>query len=298
MDYENKEQPKAIEKLRQIYRLVVMHDETFEEVGSYRLNLMSLLLTIGAAILCTVVLTVLLFSYTPLKKLMPGYKTALEHKQVYLLHQQIEEMEQQLASQKLYTDNFRKILVGQVETEDSINTYIVETPDTILDVERIEEDEALRQELAMDKLAAEDRIAGVNVAPRILSLDQMHFFPPVDGTISEGYKPDQKHYGVDVMAPKNTPIKSIMDGFVILSNQTLETGNTIAIQHSNNLISFYKHNSILLKKTGDYVRSGEAVAIIGNSGTLSSGPHLHFELWHNGRTLNPADYVQFSSIKE
>ena len=96
------------------------------------------------------------------------------------------------------------------------------------------------------------------------------------------------------MAPKNTAIKAIMDGYVFTSDWTLETGNTIGIQHTNNLISFYKHNSALLKKTGSFVKAGEAVSIIGNTGTLSNGPHLHFELWYNGKAVNPKNYIIFN----
>ena len=124
-------------------------------------------------------------------------------------------------------------------------------------------------------------------------LAQLYFIPPVSGEISAGFMIDENHYGVDVLAPKNTPVKAVMDGYVISSDWTLETGNTIGIQHDNKMISFYKHNSQLLKSTGDQVRAGEAVAIIGNSGTLSDGPHLHFELWYDGKPLNPEDYIKF-----
>jgi murein DD-endopeptidase MepM/ murein hydrolase activator NlpD len=121
----------------------------------------------------------------------------------------------------------------------------------------------------------------------------MHFSTPIGGTITSNFDPEKKHLGVDVIAPKNTPIKAAMDGWVISSDWTLETGNTIAIQHTNNIVTFYKHNSVLLKKTGNYVRGGEAIAIIGNTGELTDGPHLHFELWHQGKPVNPTDFVDF-----
>ena len=105
--------------------------------------------------------------------------------------------------------------------------------------------------------------------------------------------PDQDHNGLDILAPKNTPIKAVMDGVVILSDWTLETGNTIGIMHDNQVMSFYKHNSSLLKKNGAIVRAGEAIAIIGNTGTLSSGPHLHFELWYKGKPVDPSRYINF-----
>ena len=129
----------------------------------------------------------------------------------------------------------------------------------------------------------------VNDAP----LEQLFFVPPITGRMSEGFMADKKHYGVDILAPKNTPVKAVMDGYVITSDWTLETGNTIGIQHANNIVTFYKHNSALLKKTGSFVKAGEAVAIIGNTGTLSDGPHLHFELWHKGKPINPIDFINF-----
>lgn len=121
----------------------------------------------------------------------------------------------------------------------------------------------------------------------------MFFTPPLTGEISAKWSPEKKHYGVDILAPKNTAIKAAMDGYVFLSDWTMETGNTLGIQHANNTITFYKHNSALLKKAGSYVKAGEAVAIIGNTGMLSDGPHLHFELWHKGKSVNPMEYVDF-----
>ncbi|MCB0637311.1 MAG: M23 family metallopeptidase, partial [Lewinella sp.] len=126
-----------------------------------------------------------------------------------------------------------------------------------------------------------------------IPLEQLFFVAPVRGEISAGFKPDEGHLGVDILGPKGTAIKACLDGYVILSDYTYETGHTIGIQHANNVISFYKHNSELLKEVGDFVQAGEAVAIIGNTGTLSSGPHLHFELWHKGMAVDPTEYVKF-----
>ncbi|HRF40345.1 MAG TPA: M23 family metallopeptidase, partial [Saprospiraceae bacterium] len=131
-----------------------------------------------------------------------------------------------------------------------------------------------------------------NFSPRDVPLEQMFFSPPIKGKISAGFDADKKHYGTDVVAPQNTAIKSAMDGYVFFSDWTLETGNTIGIQHANNVITFYKHNSALLKKNGAFVKAGEAIAIIGNTGTKTSGTHLHFELWHKGRPVNAVDYVK------
>ena len=124
-------------------------------------------------------------------------------------------------------------------------------------------------------------------------LEHLYLVPPVKGTISAGFSEAQSHFGIDVLAPKSTPIKAILDGHVIFSDWTLETGNTIGIQHNNNMVSIYKHNSSLLKKMGSFVKAGEAVAVIGNTGTISSGPHLHFELWVDGLPIDPQKFINF-----
>ena len=126
-----------------------------------------------------------------------------------------------------------------------------------------------------------------------MPLAQVFFVAPVKGEISAGFKVTDDHLGVDILAPQNTPVKAARDGIVFLSEFTNSNGNVVGIQHDNNVITFYKHNSKLLKKVGDQVRSGEAIAIIGNTGTLSTGPHLHFELWHKGRAVDPTEYLRF-----
>ena len=122
---------------------------------------------------------------------------------------------------------------------------------------------------------------------------EIFFFSPIKGVITSIFAPQNSHFGVDIVAKENEPVKAIADGTVILSAWTLETGYIINIQHSNELISIYKHNSVLLKKIGDVVRGGEIISIIGNTGELSSGPHLHFELWYKGTPLNPQEFITF-----
>jgi murein DD-endopeptidase MepM/ murein hydrolase activator NlpD len=119
------------------------------------------------------------------------------------------------------------------------------------------------------------------------------FFPPLKGTVTSRFDAPRKHFGIDIVSNANESIKATLDGTVLLSNFTSETGYVIALQHGNNLVSFYKHNSALLKKAGDFVKAGEVIAIIGSSGELSSGPHLHFELWYNGTPLDPLKYIAF-----
>ncbi|MCB0563665.1 MAG: M23 family metallopeptidase [Phaeodactylibacter sp.] len=279
--------------MRHTYRLVVMNNETFEEVGSYRLTLLNVYIFISTVLVVVAALVVFAVAFTPLKRYVPGYGDGGENRdQVEQLYREVQGLKKELAAQEKYSTNIRKVLVGEVETaKDIIKANPADTTDG---VERSEEEEQLRQEVELQKVGqAAQRPRTANFSPRDVPLEQMYFNSPVRGEISAGFMPDKKHFGLDVLAPKNTAVQAAMDGYIFFSDWTLETGNTIGIQHANNTITFYKHNSALLKKAGSFVKAGEAVAIIGNTGTLSDGPHLHFELWHKGNPVDPRDYIKF-----
>lgn len=281
------------EKLRNTYRLVVMNDESFEEVGSYKLSLLNLYVAISAAIVLVVFLVSILIFFTPIKRLVPGYGDASSG-DLLEINKTIANLEKQLEEQKNYTDSFRRMITGDDETESDVKEEKIVEIDSLQAVPIIKEDEILRQEVEEEVQSQQrQKIGSINVSSNDMPLEQLYFMPPITGVVSEQFMPDKKHYGTDILAPKNTPVKATLDGFVISSDWTLETGNTISIQHSNNLISIYKHNSALLKETGNFIKAGEAVAIIGNTGTLSNGPHLHFELWHKGKPINPEDFITF-----
>ena len=280
-------------QMRHTYRLVVMNNETFEEVGSYRLTLLNVYIFISTVLVVVAALVVFAVAFTPLKRYVPGYGDGGENRdQVEQLYREVQGLKKELAAQEKYSTNIRKVLVGEVETaKDIIKANPADTTDG---VERSEEEEQLRQEVELQKVGqAAQRPRTANFSPRDVPLEQMYFNSPVRGEISAGFMPDKKHFGLDVLAPKNTAVQAAMDGYIFFSDWTLETGNTIGIQHANNTITFYKHNSALLKKAGSFVKAGEAVAIIGNTGTLSDGPHLHFELWHKGNPVDPRDYIKF-----
>lgn len=293
---EKKEEKKWLENLRQNYRLTVMNNETFEEVGAYKLSALNLYIILSAIIVAVSLLVIALIAFTPIKRYIPGYGDLSQQTEAIRLNKEVLDFEKKLNAHGEYTENFRRILVGDVE-EDTIAqaAELSEIPDSLLNVDRIEEDEMLRQEIEHNEMLEQQALYNktANYIPKDIPLEQIYFIPPVNGLVSEGYAIDKKHYGVDVLAPKDTPILAALDGYVFAADWTLETGNTIGIQHSNNIITFYKHNSALLKNVGDQVKAGEAVAIVGNTGTLSDGPHLHFELWHNGHHVDPEDYIHF-----
>lgn len=282
------------ERLKNTYRLVVMNDETFEEVSSYRLSLLNVYVLLSSLLVVMAIIVFLLIAATPLKKYLPGYGSVSQDKEIRELYQHMDEMEKELATHRRYSENFRKILVGDVETEKDIPQVEEQKMDTLAPIPRdpiLDQLQRGEARAGIGEEATEDRAS--NLSPRDVPLEQMFFTPPLRGTVSAKYAPENDHYGIDVLAPKNTAVQAAMDGYVFLSDWTLETGNTIGIQHTNNTITFYKHNSSLLKPAGSYVEAGEAVAIIGNTGTLSNGPHLHFELWHKGKSVDPTDYIEF-----
>ena len=284
------------QKLMVPYRLTIMNHDTFEEIGSYRLTLLNLYIALCVALFLGAAFVLLLIFFTPLKKWIPGYQNISQNTEFVVMERKLNNMEKELIQYKQYTDKLSNIIHGtpsgdsieSLSNISAINEILTPQPDTT-----IPEEDALRQKMETQEITTINTIVpnSTNIPDR--SLSQLYFVPPVSGEISAGYLAADKHFGVDILAPKNTPVKAILDGYVISSDWTLETGNTLGIQHNHNLISFYKHNSQLLKSIGDQVRAGEAIAIIGNTGTLSDGPHLHFELWSDGKPVNPEDYIVF-----
>jgi murein DD-endopeptidase MepM/ murein hydrolase activator NlpD len=295
---ENKERRSRWERWKDHYRLVILNDETFEEVGSYKLSLLNVYVMLSMLVVLVSFVVVLAIAFTPVKRLIPGYGSGGDNAELVQLYHDLDSLEQLTAAQERYNEGIRRMLVGEVEYAPDAPPKNRKKEDlAIPEAKKSEAEEQLRSEVEMDIVreatGQSQPNAPVNVSPREVPLEQMYFTPPLGGSISATFDPEKNHFGVDVVAPKNTPVKATMDGWVISSDWTLETGNTVAIQHTNNIVSFYKHNSALLKKAGSYVRAGEAIAIIGNTGELTDGPHLHFELWHRGKPVNPTDFVNF-----
>lgn len=287
------------ERLRHTYRLVIMNNESFEEMGSYRLSLLNVYILLSTIVVMVAIMMWMLITYTPLKQYIPGYnKGGVEYEKVIALTRQLDQLEREAAAHRGYAENFRKILTANVQTEDDIKepTDKINWQDSTLNTEASEIEEELRAEVEMQEVGlyarnGEQRANFANSKP----LAQFHFIPPVNGEVSRSFSAKEKHLGIDLIAPQNTPIKAVLDGYVFFTEFSVETGNVIAIQHANNTVSVYKHNSILLKEMGSFVKAGEAVAVIGNTGMKTDGPHLHFELWHNGRAVDPAEYLNFSA---
>lgn len=277
-------------QLAEPFRVTVQREETFEEVNTFSVNLANLLAIVVMTLVSVSILTFALIALTPIRTLLPGFGELSERKELVRLSRELREIEGQLDAQEAYTANVQRILVGDIEQYDATadNADIANFADSMLNVDRIPEDEQLRKDVAKSRTRYQS--TGNDSG---MPLDQLHLIAPLTGTVSSPFDPTDRHFGVDIVAPANTPIKSTLDGHVVEASWTLETGNVIAVQHAGELISFYKHNSSLLKRSGDRVRAGEAIAIIGNTGTRTDGPHLHFELWYRGQPVNPVAFVNF-----
>jgi murein DD-endopeptidase MepM/ murein hydrolase activator NlpD len=202
-------------------------------------------------------------------------------------------LEEQVKSQEIYIEGMRRMVMSdpQLASEVGMDSAIMGEQRQIID--RIPEDEALRREVNLEdqlNFPSGNLSSGKNGINRRVEL---HMIPPVKGMVSLGFSSDDKHYGVDVLSAANTPVKTILDGYVLHNGWNVETGHTIFVQHPNEMVSVYKHNSSLLRETGDFVRAGEAIAIIGNTGIHTDGPHLHFELWISGKPADPMTYIDF-----
>lgn len=280
-----------VRKLRNKFRLVVMNDQTLEEKFSLRLTPMNILVFGGTFVMSLIVVTLYLIAFTPLREYIPGYTDVHLRRNVLSVARKADSLDYQMKAQERYLANLLDVLESKEDTLKAVPARMDgQGLDTLRRLERSVEDSLLRMQMeAADRFELDEASA----RPFSAGIGSTAFFTPLKGTITSRYDASQKHYGIDVVSNANEVIKSALDGTVVMANFTSETGYVIGIQHPNNIFTFYKHNSALLKKVGDFVKAGEVVAIIGNTGEHSTGPHLHFELWYNGSPVNPVEFISF-----
>ncbi len=282
------------DRLRTKYRLVFMTDDTLEERLTFRLSRLNVFIALGTLTIVLIFLTSFLIAFTPLREYIPGYTNVGLQKKLYKLQMKTDSIERDLKNKDRFLLNMRDIINGKDLAEDKQLPRDTTKRYGDIKITRSMEDSILRAEVdnqAKYSLYKVENIESAN--KRKSSIGGALFFSPLKGVITNDFNNATRHYGVDIVAGRNETIKAVLDGTVIFSNWTLETGYVIAIQHPQNIVSIYKHNSALLKKVGESVRAGDPIAIIGETGELSTGPHLHFELWNEGNPVNPKDYITF-----
>ena len=275
-----------MEKKNKFFRFAIINDNSLEEVFNIKFSRARLLWLTAAILLAISVIFIMLLGYTPLRNLIPGKSKTHVQNELIVMIQKADSLEKSLGNYSLYTKNLKKVLSDSVSLDSVQDLFREGFTVKEFDFKPSVEDSILRAEVE-----AEESISlNSNLKEKKLN---SFFIKPVDGLITEGFNKKIGHFGVDVVSKKGAFISSIDDGMVLFSSWTHEFGYVLVIKHQNSFISFYKHNSEVFKSKGDYVKSGETIAIIGNSGKYSTGPHLHFELWKGSSPVNPLNYILF-----
>ncbi len=283
-----KKKKRFVEKLRNRYRLIIYNDTTFQSVWSIKLSRLKVFTITSLSTAFLVALVILLIVVTPLKEYIPGYPKK-EYRQMLIRNKiMVDSLENELQMRDVFFQNIKTIIEGGTPVS-SIQEGDTGVHPGEIAFQDYNHDSVFRDKILEEQLSLSVQPSGI----RSTDLSKIHFFTPVRGMISNTFKSTADHNGIDLVSSANALIKSTLDGTILFSGWTLETGYVLYIQHDNNLVSVYKHNAELLKNEGDKVKAGEAIAIIGNSGEFSTGPHLHFELWHNGVALDPELYIDF-----
>ena len=286
---------KIINKLRQKFRLFLYKDQTYESVWDIRFSRLGMLLMSFLLFVFIAAITVAAIVFTPLKEFIPGYPTREVRKSIVENAHQLDSLEHQIKLRDQYFQNIKEVIAdGEIsspvlEKSQNVDNEAQNRYDEI-DFPTSQNDSVLRAQIDQ---AEQYNLTFMKNRESKPDLSQIHFFPPVRGLVTNSMNSTDNHFGTDIVSGPNEVVSATLEGTVTMAAWTLETGYEIRIQHDNDLISVYKHNSEILKKVGNFVEAGEAIAIVGNSGELTTGPHLHFELWHNGKPLNPEYYIHF-----
>lgn len=276
-----------VQRWRNKFRFVILNDDTFEELLTLKLSPLNIFVFSVITIVSTIALTTTVIAFTPLKELIPGYASSKLRREAIELALTTDSLTAALDRNERYIQGVQRILQGEV-----IDTVMLELEsDTSANPTEVNLSDPSPQDSAFREWVEEENAFTLNQSGAEIGIPQL--ISPLEGIITSDFDNATNHYAVDIAAAANTPIKSCYEGTVVFADWTSETGNIIIVQHENNLLSAYKHNSALLKEVGEFVRSGEAIAIIGNSGENSTGPHLHFELWYEGAPIDPQNFIKF-----
>ena len=279
------------EKWLNNYILQFVNADTFEEKFSLRLTRLNVFVWASLCAIVLIFLTTILIAFTPIREYIPGYSSQELERRASELYFKSDSLQQLVGYQTEYIANIQKVLTGDLKFEqaDPDNTSADVSGLSAGDLAPSQADSMLRE-----TVRKEDKY---NLFLSAKSGSNFVLFPPAQGPISADFNLKEKHFAVDVNVPINTPIKAAADGRVILTEWSVETGYVVLVEHSNNLLTVYKHNTKLTKSQGDIVKAGEVIAISGNTGTLTTGPHIHFELWNNGYPVDPKTFIDFEQLR-
>ncbi|MFD2563543.1 M23 family metallopeptidase [Aquimarina rubra] len=284
-----KKEPKRItKKLLNKYRLVILNEDTFEERISFKLTRLNVFVLVMITSIVLISCTTILIAFTPLREYIPGYSSTSLNQKATRLVSTADSLENVLSINQKYYSSIKKVLTGDVKTvEFDIDSAVQSqkiNPEEV-DLSPSEQDMQLREEVSR-----EDKYS---LFESEKSSTDFSLFPPVKGSVTDTYNVNERHYAIDIAVPKDTPIKAAAAGTVIFAEWTSATGHVIILEHGNSLLTVYKHNASLTKQQGELVKAGEVIATAGSTGELSTGPHLHFELWRDGYPTDPSKFIDF-----
>ncbi|MDR2041473.1 MAG: M23 family metallopeptidase [Tannerella sp.] len=275
-------------RVRLKYKLSFFNESTLEEVWSFRLSQLSAFTTVGLFAVLLIVVTALVIIKTPIRNYLPGYLDAEVRNEIILNALKVDSLEILVQTQAQYLTNITDILTGRMTVDSVHRSDSAAFITANYDMPRSENEEHFVSAFEEEE---KYNLTVLNTNPTVT--EDVFFHKPVNGMISSRYNAEIRHYGVDLVAGLRESVLATLEGVVVYTGYDPRYGNVIELQHKNGFVSIYKHNELLLKETGDRVVAGEAIAIIGNTGNLSTGPHLHFELWNKGYPVNPEEYIAF-----
>ncbi len=275
-------------RIRFKYKLSFINENTLEEVWSFRLSQLSVFISLGVFAFSLVAFTAFIIIMTPIRNYLPGYLDVEVRKEIVQNALRADSLERMIEIQNLYLKNVTGIISGTIELDSIRKIDSLARVDADFEIPRSPEEEEYVKNFEQEE---KYNLTVLNTNP--LPMDGLFFYKPVNGVISSHYQADIHHFGVDIAAASKESVLATLDGTVMYAGYDPNQGNVIQLQHKNGFVSVYKHNELLLKEPGEQVVAGEAIALVGNTGKLSTGPHLHFELWYNGKPVNPEDFIVF-----
>lgn len=286
----NKKQKKnSINKLTRSYKVVVSSEDTFEERLSFSTNKFNVFLVLSLYSIILIAFTISVVFFTQIKEMVPGYSSSDLLTQAIYLTKKTDSLENELELNNTFYKSIENVLSGKTEQIIYKDTLALSNEKDNIDFQAVltnAEDSILRK-----YVEEEDKF---NLTKNELVIENKMFVSPVKGQITQKFDPLNNHFALDILVDTGTPVKSILEGKVIFSEWSVDTGHVLIIDHGDDIISVYKHNSKVLKTQNNFVKAGEVIAYSGNQGTLSTGPHLHFELWKNGTPINPEPLFNFN----
>ena len=268
------------------YRLVIQEEKTYKEKFKLKLSRTNVFLTGTFFSLIIVSITTLIIFFTPVREYIPGYDTTKMRIQAINNLERLDSLINQLS----INENYLEAVFQTINGQDYKNIYTNESQRISVDLSELDMSLRVEDSILRKVVEREDKFNVIESETQTLNLEMS---PPVRGIIIESFDVSIKHYGIDIVLKEQTPVKAVADGIVLLSEWTIDSGHTVIVYHKDQLTTVYKHNYLSKVKTGDYVKQGQVVALSGNTGELTSGPHLHFELWDSNGPINPEDFIIF-----